>query len=443
MAGAPRRSAVPTPLVSFSVVTVGAAGGLVVTASHNPARFNGIKLKDPSAAPRHPSSRRGSSEPSAGRPREAPTGRPGPGSRSGTSCRPTSSGSAAVSSPGSARAAPEDRRRRHARGHRRALRALVPPAWGEVWSPCAPSPIPSSEGSIRADPAPRGRPRRGGPALGRRPRARDGRRRRPLGVWPRTALRDASRRAGAPHAHLVQVRGGRGEVVKGFAVGVQIDRGARGSGSRAFPEADRPILQHDRDSHCKRDRDRALKPIGRFTALRAEPEPRAHPVNLDATAKPLTDLTAPAAHLDEVPREERQHGVRRHVSGRPGPPRRGGRRRVHREPGGRRRAPDRLARASTWGGIGPDGPLRRGDRAPARRGSTSPHAGRTSRAEEPAGGPCMASATIFRGRAGRSPGSTRLPIRSSRGHEVRTSIRSGPPGRASRGVRPRARSTAP
>ena len=38
---------VPTPLVSFSVVTVGAAGGLVVTASHNPARFNGIKLKGP------------------------------------------------------------------------------------------------------------------------------------------------------------------------------------------------------------------------------------------------------------------------------------------------------------------------------------------------------------------------------------------------------------
>ena len=36
---------VPTPVVSYSVIARGAAGGLVVTASHNPARFNGIKLK--------------------------------------------------------------------------------------------------------------------------------------------------------------------------------------------------------------------------------------------------------------------------------------------------------------------------------------------------------------------------------------------------------------
>jgi phosphomannomutase len=36
---------VPTPLVSFTVVDRRAAGGVVVTASHNPARFNGIKLK--------------------------------------------------------------------------------------------------------------------------------------------------------------------------------------------------------------------------------------------------------------------------------------------------------------------------------------------------------------------------------------------------------------
>ena len=38
---------VPTPLVSFSVVRHRAVGGLVITASHNPARFNGIKLKAP------------------------------------------------------------------------------------------------------------------------------------------------------------------------------------------------------------------------------------------------------------------------------------------------------------------------------------------------------------------------------------------------------------
>jgi phosphomannomutase len=36
---------VPTPVVSYTVTLHGAAGGLVVTASHNPARFNGIKLK--------------------------------------------------------------------------------------------------------------------------------------------------------------------------------------------------------------------------------------------------------------------------------------------------------------------------------------------------------------------------------------------------------------
>jgi phosphomannomutase len=38
---------VPTPAVSHAVTGLGAAGGLVVTASHNPARFNGIKLKGP------------------------------------------------------------------------------------------------------------------------------------------------------------------------------------------------------------------------------------------------------------------------------------------------------------------------------------------------------------------------------------------------------------
>src|SRR5262249_18630769 len=37
----------PTPVVSFSGLPEGAARGLGVTASHNPARFNGIKLKAP------------------------------------------------------------------------------------------------------------------------------------------------------------------------------------------------------------------------------------------------------------------------------------------------------------------------------------------------------------------------------------------------------------
>jgi phosphomannomutase len=37
--------AVPTPLVSWAVRESGAAGGVVITASHNPAAFNGFKIK--------------------------------------------------------------------------------------------------------------------------------------------------------------------------------------------------------------------------------------------------------------------------------------------------------------------------------------------------------------------------------------------------------------
>ena len=46
--------AVPTPLISWAVKKLGAAGGVVITASHNPANFNGFKIKAPwggSAAP--------------------------------------------------------------------------------------------------------------------------------------------------------------------------------------------------------------------------------------------------------------------------------------------------------------------------------------------------------------------------------------------------------
>jgi phosphomannomutase len=38
---------VPTPLVSWAVRERGAAGGVVITASHNPAEFNGFKIKAP------------------------------------------------------------------------------------------------------------------------------------------------------------------------------------------------------------------------------------------------------------------------------------------------------------------------------------------------------------------------------------------------------------
>jgi phosphomannomutase len=48
------KEAVPTPLISWAVKQLGAAGGVVITASHNPASFNGFKIKAPwggSAAP--------------------------------------------------------------------------------------------------------------------------------------------------------------------------------------------------------------------------------------------------------------------------------------------------------------------------------------------------------------------------------------------------------
>ena len=44
----------PTPLISWAVKELGAIGGIVITASHNPADFNGFKIKAPwggSAAP--------------------------------------------------------------------------------------------------------------------------------------------------------------------------------------------------------------------------------------------------------------------------------------------------------------------------------------------------------------------------------------------------------
>jgi len=39
--------AAPTPLISWAVKNLGAAGGIVITASHNPATFNGFKIKAP------------------------------------------------------------------------------------------------------------------------------------------------------------------------------------------------------------------------------------------------------------------------------------------------------------------------------------------------------------------------------------------------------------
>lgn len=41
---------VPTPMVSYDVKRNGSVGGIVITASHNPARFSGFKIKRPSGA---------------------------------------------------------------------------------------------------------------------------------------------------------------------------------------------------------------------------------------------------------------------------------------------------------------------------------------------------------------------------------------------------------
>ena len=47
------RKATPTPIVSYGVLTRKAAGGIIITASHNPAEWNGFKIKSPdgSSAP--------------------------------------------------------------------------------------------------------------------------------------------------------------------------------------------------------------------------------------------------------------------------------------------------------------------------------------------------------------------------------------------------------
>ena len=44
------RQPVPTPVVSFVITQFGADGGLVVTASHNPAHYNGVKIKTAAGA---------------------------------------------------------------------------------------------------------------------------------------------------------------------------------------------------------------------------------------------------------------------------------------------------------------------------------------------------------------------------------------------------------
>jgi phosphomannomutase len=216
---------VPTPVVSYSVTVHGAAGGLVVTASHNPARFNGIKLKGPFG---------GSATPEFTGRVEAVLGRTPP--------RRGPAGGGRVETVDLLPAYLERLRSRVAVDRRppRPLRivgdalhgstngllaALVPPEWGEVrtlhgapdplFGGLHPEPIPPHLDQLAAE------VRTSGADLGL---AMDG-------DGDRLGALTSDGRYVTPHEvltllvrHLVQVRGWRGDVAKGFAMGVQVDR---------------------------------------------------------------------------------------------------------------------------------------------------------------------------------------------------------------------------
>jgi phosphomannomutase len=208
------------------VTALGAAGGLVVTASHNPFRFNGIKLKGPFG---------GSAAPDFTARVEAALGCPAPASGRGVA-------RGAVEETDlvpryldrlRTRIAPDRRPARPLRVVADALHgagdgllgAVVPPGWGEVTTlHSAPDPL---FGGLHPEPIPPhldplcAAVRDAGADVGL---ATDG-------DGDRLGVVTGSGRYVTPHAvlallvrHLARVRGWRGEVVKGFAMGVQVDR---------------------------------------------------------------------------------------------------------------------------------------------------------------------------------------------------------------------------
>jgi len=217
---------VPTPLVSFAVTRLHAQGGLVVTASHNPARFNGIKLKAAFG---------GSASDDFTTRVEAWLGRTPPR-------RPSAADRARIERVDlvpaylarlRSRVLADRRPARPLRILADALhgatgglcRELVPPGWGEVgvlhetadpaFGGLHPEPIPPHTDALAEE------VRRAGADLGV---ALDG-------DGDRLGVVGPDGRFVSPHEvlalltrHLVAVRGWRGEVVKGFAVGIQVDR---------------------------------------------------------------------------------------------------------------------------------------------------------------------------------------------------------------------------
>jgi phosphomannomutase len=215
---------VPTPVVSFAVTARSAAGGLVVTASHNPARFNGIKLKGAfgGSAPPEFTARVEAALGPAGPPRRAAGGRvevldllPAYLDRLRAWVAP-------------ARRPPRPLRIVGDALHGATaglLRVLVPAAWGQVrllhespdplFGGRHPEPIPPHldplAAEVRATGADLGVATDGdGDRVG--VVAGDGR------YVPPTAVMALLVR------HLARDRGWRGEVAKGFAMGVQVDR---------------------------------------------------------------------------------------------------------------------------------------------------------------------------------------------------------------------------